>query len=45
MGKETFGYAQKKPSLKRSASSKKSGESEILFHVWISSEVMSYMSL
>lgn len=32
-----FGYAQKKPHLKGSASSKKWRISEILFNVWISS--------
>lgn len=31
---KTFGYAQKKSSLKGSASSKKLGESGILFNVW-----------
>lgn len=31
---KTVGYAQKKSSLKGSRSSKKMGESDILFNVW-----------
>lgn len=43
---KTVGYAQKKPSLKGSRSSKKMGESDILFNVWKAVEDMSYcMSL
>lgn len=43
---KTVGYAQKKSSLKGSRSSKKMGESDILFNVWKAVEDMSYcMSL
>lgn len=43
---KTFGYAQKKSSLKGSTSSKKLGESGILFNVWKAVEDMRYcMSL
>lgn len=43
---KTFGYAQKKSSLKGSRSSKKLGKSDILFNVWKAVEDMSYcMSL
>jgi len=43
---KTFGYAQKKSSLKGSASSKKLGISDIPFNVWKAVEDMRYcMSL
>lgn len=43
---KTFGYAQKKSSLKGRTSSKNLGESGILFNVWNAAEDMSYcMSL
>lgn len=42
---KTVGYAQKESSLKGSRSSKKMGESDILFNVWKAVEDMSYYIL